>query len=574
MRQLSMSDAMFVLTEQPQRGSNHIGMVFLFDPASADEPVTFDRLLALYEQRLPLARAFREKLARVPLDLDYPYWVNDKDFDLEFHVRHTGLPRPGNRKQFFAVVNRLMSLQIDMSRPLWETYFIEGLDEVDGAAPGSFALLFKMHHAAVDGISGMEMVTALLETEEEAVARMPKKAWRGEDLPDQRKLLLKAVGGGLTGPLKLTGALVKGLPAMAEKRRRQKSGEVVKPPKTKAPKTRFNAAVTAHRVLEGCSWPFAEIKRLKDAVAGATINDVMLAVVGGSMRRYLASKNELPKEPLVASVPISVRTEAQQGTGGNQVSMTFANLHTDIADPLLRLAAVGEAMRAVKDYNKAVDATSLTEATSAMPGMLFGLAVRTMMKLPPTDALIISNTVITNIPGPQGPMTLLGARYVAGFGTGPMQDGMGLFHIITSLAGVLSVGFNADREQLPDPEFYARCIEDSFNELRDAIDARPAEAAPPALPAPKDAAGEPDADKDKPAKNADTAKADTAQAAPAKAARAKAPSAKATSAKAGPTKAAPAKRTPAKKKSEAAAQPSSAATTRSRPKRSSPKSSG
>lgn len=480
MRQLTMADAMFVLTEQPQRTSNHIGMVFVFDPSSAKEPVTFEKVLDLYERRLPLARAFREKLVRVPLDLDYPYWVNDKDFDLEFHVRHAGLPGPGTRKQFFAVVNRLMSLQIDMSRPLWETYFIEGLDEVEGIPPGSFALLFKMHHAAVDGISGMEMITALLETDEDAAARMPKKKWRGEDVPDQRKLALKAVGATWTGPLKLTGALVKALPAIAESRRRQRSGELVKPPKTKAPKTRFNAPVTPHRVLEGRNWEFAEIKRLKDAVPGATINDVVVAVVAGALRRYLTDKKELPKEPLVAAIPISVRSEEQRGTGGNQVSMAFTNLHTDLADPLERLEAIGATMRKVKDYNKAVAASTLAQTTAAMPGALLGLAIRTMLLLPASDAIRVSNTVITNVPGPLTPMTLLGARYVAGFGTGPSQDGVGLFHVITSLSGILAIGFNADRELLPDPEFYAQCIEDSFNELRQAIEARCAGTAAPA----------------------------------------------------------------------------------------------
>jgi diacylglycerol O-acyltransferase len=483
MRQLSMTDAMFVLMEQPQRSSNHIGMIFIFDPSTADQPVTFERLMELYEKRIPLARVFREKLVRVPLDLDYPYWINDKDFDLEFHVRHTGLPRPGTRKQFFAVVNRLMSLQLDMSRPLWETYFIEGLDAMEGVPPGSFALLFKMHHAAVDGVSGMEMVTALLESDEAAQARMPKKPWKGEEPPEQRKLLVKALGASWAGPLKLTGALVKALPSIADNRKRQRSGEVVKPGKAKPPKTRFNGQISPHRVLEGRSWPFAEVKRMKDAVPGATINDVVVTVVSGALRSYLQSKNELPEESLVASIPISIRTEEERGTGGNQVSMTFIKLHTDIANPMERLAAVRGSMREVKDYNKAVDARSLVDTTQAMPGMLMGLAMRAMPLLP-TDAPRLSNTFVTNVPGPQTPMTMMGARYIAGFGTGPSNDGFGLFHIITSLSGILSIGFNADREMMPDSEFYAECIENAFNELREAIAARP-----PASDLPQSAAG-------------------------------------------------------------------------------------
>lgn len=483
-----MSDSLFILTEQPQRTTNHIGMVFVFDPSSADEPVTYEKLLELYRDRLPLARVFREKLVRVPLDIDYPYWINDKDFDLEFHVRHSGIPRPGTRKQFFAVVNRIMSLELDMSRPLWETYLIEGLDEVEGMPAGSFALLFKMHHAAVDGVSGMEMVTALLETAEGAAARMPKEEWQGEEVPDQRKLLLQGLGSGWSGPLKLTGALVKSLPAMAAKRKKQRSGELIKPPKAKAPNTRFNQPGTPHKVLEGRSWPFAEVKRLKDGVPGATINDIVMTVVAGALRTYLESKKELPKESLIASVPISTRTEEKVGTGGNQVTLTFAKLHTEIADPLERLAAIGEGMRQIKEYHKSPDAQSLADTTAQMPGLLIGLAMRAVVLLPPSDAMRVSNTLVTNIPGPLSPMTLLGARYVCGFGAGPSMDGMGLVNIITSLSGVLSIGISACRELMPDPEFYAQAIEDSFNELRDLIDgqarAGTAEAGEVAKPSP------------------------------------------------------------------------------------------
>ncbi len=469
MRQLEMADAMFVLSEPRAQNSQHIGMVFVFDPSSAGKPVTFEALVDLYRRRIPLARSFREKLVRVPLDLDYPYWVNDDAFDLDFHVRHTALPRPSTRKQFFAVVNRLMSLPLDMSRPLWEGWFIEGLDAVEGVPPGSFALLTKMHHAAVDGISGMEMVTALLEDEATAKAKMPKDAWKPEAVPDQRKMMLRAIGASWTSPMKLTDALVRMVPKLAENRKRVKSGEVVKPPKTKAPKTRFNAPVTLHKVLEGRSYAFKDVKRLKDAIPGATINDVVVAIIGGSLRRYLTDKKELPDKSLVVTVPISLRTEDQKGTGGNQLSMAFIAAHTDIADPVARVEAVGKTMRAVKEYNNAVDAQTLSKTTAALPGMLMGVAMRAMSGLP-ADMITVSNAVVTNVPGPMDPKTLLGSRYIAGFAAGPSTDGIGLVHAITSLSGVLSIGFSACRELLPDPEFYGQCIEDSYNELVAAID--------------------------------------------------------------------------------------------------------
>ena len=470
MRQLAMADAMFVLAEQPQRNTNHIGMVFVFDPATAGRPVTFDDFLELYRRRVPLARGFREKLVRVPLDLDYPWWIDDDAFDLEFHVRHAALPRPGTREQFFATVNRIMSLPLDMSRPLWEAWMIEGLDGIEGMPRGSFALLSKMHHAAVDGISGMEMITAVLEDEASAAAKMPKGKWRGEKAPEPGKLLLKALGSGWTNQLKLTDALLKAVPRLAANREKLKSGAAVRPKRGKAPKTRFNGPVTPHKVLEGRSFAFAGVKALKDAVPGATINDVVLAVIGGSLRRYLTAHGELPGESLVVTVPISLRTAEQAGTGGNQLAMAFVPVHTEIADPRERLLAVGAEMRAVKDYNAAVDGRTLADTTAAMPGMLMGLAMRAITALPASDMIRISNAVVTNVPGPLAPMTLLGARYLEGFGAGPSTDGIGLVHAITSLSGVLSIGFSACREMMPDPAFYGQCIADSFAELKVAID--------------------------------------------------------------------------------------------------------
>lgn len=469
MRQLEMADAMFVLTEQPSRNTQHIGMIFVFDPTTADKPVTYESVFDLFSQRIPLARSFREKLVRVPFDLDYPYWINDDAFDLECHVQHSALPHPGTRQQFLALASRLMSLPLDMSRPLWEAWFVEGLDAIDGVPPGSFALIMKMHHAAVDGVSGMEMVTAVLDDEATATARMPKEPWEPETPPDQQSLMLRAIGANWSSPMKLTDALMRAVPRLAADRKRIRRGDVVKPPKAKAPKTRFNSTVTPHKVLDGRSFDFKDVKRIKDAIPGATVNDVVIGIVGGALRRYLLDKDELPDRSLVVSVPISVRTDEQKGMGGNQFVFAFTPAHTDIVDPIRRVEAVGERMRAVKEYNRAIDAQTLTRTTAAMPGMLMGLAMRALMKIPASDLIVVSNAVVTNVPGPMEPMTLLGARYVGGFGAGPSTDGIGLVHAITSLSGVLSIGFSACRELMPDPEFYGQCIEDSYKELAAAI---------------------------------------------------------------------------------------------------------
>ncbi|GGC05674.1 diacylglycerol O-acyltransferase [Novosphingobium endophyticum] len=480
MRQLEMADALFVLTEQPSRNTQHIGMIFLFDPSTAEEPVTFESIVDLFRRRIPLARGFREKLVRVPMDLDYPYWINDDSFDLEFHVRQAALPRPGTRRQFLTTANRIMSLPIDMSRPLWEAWVVEGLDNMDDVPKGTFALLFKMHHSAVDGISGMEMVTALLEDESIAQAKMPTEPWEAEPVPDQATLLRQAIGSSFSSPMKLANALLRNLPTIASDRRKMNSGEIIKPAKVKAPKTRFNSPVTPHKVIDGRSFAFEDIRRIKNAIPGATVNDVVVGIVGGALRRYLTDKGELPDTSLVVTVPISMRTQDQEGTGGNQLSFSFIPAHTDIADPVARVEAVGAVMREVKAYNKAVDARTLAKTTAAMPGMLIGLAMRTMMTLPANDLMIMSNAVITNVPGPMEPKSLLGARYVAGFAAGPSADGIGLIHAITSLSGILSIGFSACRELMPDSEFYGQCIQESYEELAAAVAERGKAPAPTA----------------------------------------------------------------------------------------------
>jgi WS/DGAT/MGAT family acyltransferase len=254
------------------------------------------------------------------------------------------------------------------------------------------------------------------------------------------------------------------------------------PTPTQAPRTRFSGTVTAHRVVENRSFDLGQVRRMKSAVDGATINDAVLAIVAGALRRYLESKNELPTDPLVVMAPISIRSADEKGTLGNRVSGMTLPIPTNEADPLERLRTVHTTAQASKEMASAIPAKTLTDLNQFIPWAQMGLAARTAasMRLAERMAPAI-NTVVTNVPGPQVPLYMAGAKLLKQFGMGPVTDGMGIMHPVVSYNGEIAVSVTACREMLPDPAFYAECIQASFNELAEATSA----AAPRASRAPR-----------------------------------------------------------------------------------------
>ena len=294
MQQLSGQDASFIYSERPH-APTHITSISIYDPSTAPGgSVTFKGILAHLEARLHLARAFRQKVVRVPADLDHPYWVEDEEFDLEYHVRHIALPKPGDWRQFCIQAARLHARPLDLSKPLWELYVIEGLDKVAGVPKGGFAFVLKIHHAAVDGKSGIEMITAIhSQTPDVFDPPPPDTPWRPEPDPSPFELYSRAALNGVRTParaMRLTGRIVPGLGRAAVMMRNQSDA----PAGGMAPGTRFNGPVTAHRVLDAKFFPFAELKPMRNLVEGATVNDVALAVIGGALRTYLEKAGELP----------------------------------------------------------------------------------------------------------------------------------------------------------------------------------------------------------------------------------------------------------------------------------------
>ena len=371
MQQLSQQDAGFLYSETP-RVPMHICSLHVYDPSTAPGgQVTFDAILGQVRHRLPLARVLRRKLVRVPFDFDYPYWVEDRNFDLEFHVRNIALPAPGDWRQLWVQAARLHSYPLDLSRPPWELYVIEGLDNAGDFPEGSFGIFIKVHHSAIDGVSGIELMNALHDLSPDG--RAPTlDTWRGEDDPAPWETLARAGQKIAFAPARFLQLLTTTMPAL-------RSAPLAEPERTSPPRlptTPLNRQATTNRVGDAFRFDLELAKRIRSAVSGATVNDVVLTVVGGGLRAYLDSKGELPTTPLHAGVPISLRTDDEKGQGGNRISLMIVSLGTDQAGALDRLKAVRESTSQSKEANAGVGARALAEASELFPGALLGLAVR------------------------------------------------------------------------------------------------------------------------------------------------------------------------------------------------------
>ena len=464
MEQLSGMDASFLYLETPNQPM-HIGSLAVYDPSTApDGFVRFKDILGTIESRLHLARTFRQRVVRVPMDLDHPYWVNDADFDLEFHVRHIALPKPGDWRQLCIQTARLHARPLDTTKPLWEFYVVEGLDNVDGLPPGSFAIVSKIHHAAIDGVSGAEITGAIHDLDPAATVPPPTGPWLADRDPSVAELMLRTWANNLRQPLRFARVMADTVPAISRITRGLREERFSAP--AQVPRTRFNGTVSPHRVVDGRSFPLARIKRAKAMVPGATVNDAVLTIVGGALREYLTAKGELPDISTVAMAPISVREKTQSGVMGNRIAAMAVQLHSEIADPLARLQAVHADTRRSKALTEAVGARLMTDFSQFIPSSLAGLAARLYTRAGLANRIRpVFNCVVTNIPGPQQPLYSGGARLVTQYGLGPVVDGMALIHPVFSYCGEITISFTSCREIMPDPEFYGACIEHACEQL-------------------------------------------------------------------------------------------------------------
>jgi len=463
-KQLSGLDASFLYLEH---GSSpmHIGGLTIYDPSTAsDGKVGFKDIMENTAKRTSKVAMMNNVLVEVPLNLDHPYWKSDGPCDPEFHIRHIALPKPGDWRQLCIQVSRLHARPLDRARPLWEMYVIEGLDNIEGYPKGCFALVTKMHHAAVDGASGVE-ISALIHD----LSPDFKQVSVTEPVPIQRKLsAMELIWRSQLNNLKTPGRIVEvaknTVPGLAKAITGLARGKLSRV--TNIPRTRFNTNISPHRVFDAVELPLSDIKKIKNSLDGITVNDVAIAICGGGLRKYLSSKNELPQRPLVAMAPINIRTKDKQGTAGNQVSSMTVHVGSDIAEPMQRLKVVSDGTRKAKELTNAVGAKSMTDYAEFIPSTLTASAVRLYSRLGLSNRVKpVYNCVITNVPGPQIPLYFTGAQLKSSFALGPPIDGMGLFHALGSYCGLFTISVSSCREMMPDPAHYAQCLRESFEEL-------------------------------------------------------------------------------------------------------------
>ncbi len=482
MRQLTSLDSQFLALET-RRQTGHVASVAILDPSTTPSgTLTVADIEALITERLPLLPPLRWRLLEVPLGLDYPYWIDDEDFDLNFHVRELGLAAPGTDEQLADQVARIVSRPLDRGRPLWELYLISGLQS------GHVALLTKIHHAVIDGMSGAEIMGLLLDLTPELRTIEPAGPWGdNEPIPGELGMLLKGIAGAARYPLRALTALPRALPNLEETQFKTIPGAaalgrlvtraqqtitraegVIERTSLVAPKTSFSGRVSAHRRFTFGQLSLDDVKQVKNA-HGCTVNDVIVSICAGAVRHWLIEHGELPPEPLVAQIPISVRTEEQIGTYGNRIMLMAAALHTEIADPVERLLRTHESLGDMKVRHRALPASLLADANHFIPPAVFSRAARLTFGIATSrPGRPVWNLVISNVPGPQFPLYCAGAKLVANYPVSVITHGMGLNITVMSYLGHLDFGIVADREQMPDVALLMGWLREELEQLMPA----------------------------------------------------------------------------------------------------------
>jgi WS/DGAT/MGAT family acyltransferase len=465
MERLSGLDAAFLYLETPSHHM-HVSMVSMFDASTVPGGYSFEKVRGVIEERLPMIPMFRRRLVEVPFRLHHPIWVDDPNFDLDYHVRRIGSPAPGGIEELCELASEFTSRQLDRTRPLWELCIVEGLRD------DRIGVLAKVHHSSVDGVSGAEVMVHLFDLEPAPAAKdTPSDAEpaTAERVPSDLELVSYAAWSLARTPFRIAAKLPGTVRTLVDvvRRRRQSEGPSAPTPFA-APRTSLNGSITPHRKVAAVTLPFDEVKAVKRAL-GCTVNDIVLALCSGALRRYLDARGELPEEPLVAVVPISVRDSDAPSAGSNQVSAMFTSLATDCADPTERVEAIAAVTREAKQEHHTIGAKMLQDWAEFATPAVFTRASRLYSSMGLADRhRPIHNLVVSNVPGPPFPLYLAGAKLELLCPLGPVMEGAALNITVISYMDNLDVGLIACRESVPQLWDLARGFRSALDELTDA----------------------------------------------------------------------------------------------------------
>ncbi|TNM39607.1 wax ester/triacylglycerol synthase family O-acyltransferase [Nocardioides albidus] len=453
MQQLTALDASFLHMEDA-RVTAHTGGLMILDPSTAEKPIDVAAIREHYAARIPHIAALRWRLVEVPMGMDLPYWYDDHDVDLDYHIRSSAVPAPGGQEQLLQLVSRLHEGPLDRSRPLWQLYVIEGLEG------GKVATFLKTHHAAFDGKANMALLSTLLTTDPRPEplappAQMPPSESRPSDL-EMLQLTASAL---MARPGKLAELVTRGLADWQT----FATSQLGKPLRGSAPRLSINRSLTPRREYVYGAVPFADVARVKTA-QGCTVNDVVMAMCAGAMRSWLSDRDELPDGPIRAMVPVSIRTD--EGSAGNQVASMAPDLPTHLATARERLDAVRSEMAAAKEEFKAVPAALLLEFGNFAAPAASELVARSAASLRLADKVSLPfNVVISNVPGPREELYLAGARCVGHYPVSMVSDGMGLNITVISHGDTLAFGLTSCPDLVPDVSTIIDHLEEELAEL-------------------------------------------------------------------------------------------------------------
>jgi diacylglycerol O-acyltransferase len=456
MDRLTAIDASF-LTNESDSSHMHVGAVLIFE----GPPPGYDDFLEHVRSRLHLVPRFRQKLAFPPIETGRPFWVDDPNFNLAYHVRHSALPSPGSEEQLRNIAGRLFSQRLDRSKPLWELWLVQGLER------NRFALINKTHHALVDGVSGVDIATVLFDLKPVPESIEPDEAWVPSPPPSPAEMAARGVKEMGESPLKLGGrAMRAGLHPLRTARRAteyaQALGEVAWNFTNPAPELPLNVHIGSHRRFAWTRCRLEDFKLIKDSLGG-TVNDVVLTVVSGAVRAFFERRGfAMDVMDFRVAVPVNIRADAERHFTGNRVSAWLVSLPIQERRPTRRLLAVQQMSRHLKETNHAIGGRILTQAAEWTSTNVLTLGALLSSRVQPF------NLIVTNVPGPQFPLYLLGARMEAIYPQVPLFENQALGIALFSYNGKLFWGFNGDWDALPDLEVFVKDSEASFRALRRA----------------------------------------------------------------------------------------------------------
>ncbi len=463
MQRLSSFDAAFLYLESPT-SHMHVGSLALYDPATAPDGWSFEQVCEVYADRIQLVPQFRRRLVEVPMQLDHPAWVEDPDFDLGWHIRRIGVPPPGGLPELATVVSELIATQLERSRPLWEVWVIEGL------ANGQIAVLSKAHHAAIDGVAGTQIVATMLDFTPEVAAGPPQQPERlPRPVPGDAQMLARAAGSLALQPIRAIGAARRGVRALRSRLGIVEAaghGSLAATLPGGAPRVSFSHSLTPERSFAFRSYPLEGLLLVKEAL-GVHLNDLVLAVCGGALGRYLVKREEAVDHSLVAMVPMSIQSNDQNGHDdeANQLMNMFINLGSDIADPLTRLANVIEQTETAKAQLREGDGDPVRAISDMAPATLTAHLLKYVASHRIADTMQpLFNLTMSNLRGARIPLYLAGAEMVANYPIAPIYDGTGLNITVMTHRDQLDVGVVGCPQLTPDLDLIPEAIAETIDE--------------------------------------------------------------------------------------------------------------